>query len=149
MMFNREWGVPTQSILGTFWAGSISGAWQRMQDNATCVDGYTSAVFSWETSTTSVFLPLVKNKDSLTACDQTITSLHSRTANTDMHRVYHYWHSHPNSSHTHSWHSVEIFSSLVLPRKILTREPKFPDLGLFSTLEKKKKGRREFISSIT
>lgn len=35
--------------------------------------------------------------------------------------------------HTHSWHSVEIFNSLVLPRKTLTRAPKFPVLGLFST----------------
>lgn len=37
---------------------------------------------------------------------------------------------------THSWHSVEIFNSLVLPRKILTRAPKFPVLGLFSTWER-------------
>lgn len=63
----------------------------------------------------------------------------------DMNRVYHYWHSHLGSflsllwgSHTHSWHSVEIFSSLVLPRKILTRAPKFPVLGLFSTGKKKR-----------
>lgn len=48
-------------------------------------------------------------------------------------------------SHTHSWHSVEIFSSLVLPRKILTRAPKFPVRGLFST---KGKWKREIISSI-
>lgn len=40
---------------------------------------------------------LVKHKDSLTACDQTITDMHSRTANTNMHRAYHYWHSHPSS----------------------------------------------------
>lgn len=46
-----------------------------------------------------------------------------------------------NSSelYTYSLHSVEIFSSLVLPRKILTRAPKFPVLGLFSTRERKNK----------
>lgn len=48
-------------------------------------------------------------------------------------------------SHTHSWHSVEIFSSLVLPRKTRTRALKFPVLGLFSTLKKEKK--TELISS--
>lgn len=40
-------------------------------------------------------------------------------------------------SHTHSWHSVEIFSSLVLARKILTRAPKFPVLGLLRTWTEK------------
>lgn len=28
---------------------SENASWQRVQENATCVDGYTSAVFSWET----------------------------------------------------------------------------------------------------
>lgn len=36
---------------------------------------------------------------------------------------------------TYSWHSVEIFSSLVLLRKTLTNAPKFPDLGLFWTIK--------------
>lgn len=46
----------------------------------------------------------------------------------------HAWH-----PHTHSWHSVEILSSLVLPRKTRTRALKFPVLGLFATLKKKRK----------
>lgn len=77
--------------------------------------------------------PPFKNWDPLLACNQTISGLHG---------VYHYRHSHPfllSGSHTHSWHSVEIFSSLVRPRKTLTRAPKFPVLGLFSTWKKTKK----------
>lgn len=71
----------------------------------------------------------VKNKDYLTAYDPTVT-VPWRTINYTIHPLL-------GGSHTHSWHSVEIFSSLVLPRKILTRAPKFPVLGLFSTWKEK------------
>lgn len=80
----------------------------------------------------SVFL-LLENRGSLPACDKKkikITGLLWFITNT-VHSLL--W-----GSHTHSWHSVEIFSSLVLPRKILTRAPKFPVLGLFSPWNKKR-----------
>lgn len=78
------------------------------------VDSYTSAVFLMG-KCNYFSVPL----------SQTISGLH----------WIHHWQSVLPlwGSHTHSWHSVEIFSSLVLPRKILTRAPKFPVLGLFST----------------
>lgn len=105
------------------------GSWRRVQNKATCVDVYISAGFSWETTTTSAFTHRKKKKDYLTAYDPAVT-VPWRTINYTIHPLV--W-----GSHTHSWHSVEIFSSLVLPRKILTRAPKFPVLGLFSTWKEK------------
>lgn len=87
------------------------------------IGDYTSAMFSWET-TFRLFFYFRKRVISCLSAEG--LSLPAQLVLS--------W-----ISNTHSWHSVEIFSSLVLPRKILTRAPKFPVLGLFSTWKKEEK----------
>lgn len=132
-VYNRLKGSHQKHLVT--WAGSIlgNGVWQN---NATCVDGYTSAVFSWETTTTPLCFSALENRDSLPACDQTVTGLH---------RTSHYQHSHLSS-----------FSPLRFPYLLLAfggdfqlfgssqenshKSAKVPRSGIVFNLEKKTGG---------